>query len=137
MATFLQLYLVIDPAEYENGTGPPFVPREAPSYWSLRKSPEEAIGRWSWSRHSAYLRLEHCKLLTYVLTAHGLGCAALGNSTIESLHWGAGGAVDGLRLCSPTLAADYECEGLPMLHLQSVRDVRELLPAGYAYVAIA
>ena len=136
MATSVLLYLVVDPAEYVNGTGPPFVPREAPSYWSLRKTAEEAIGRWSWSRESAYERLQHCKLLTYTLTAHGLGLALLGNSTIENIHLGAGGAVNGLRLCSPTLASDYECEGLPMLHLQAVRDVSGLLPGAYAYVAI-
>ena len=136
MATSLLLYLVVDPAEYVDGTGPPFVPREAPSYWSLRKTPDEAIGRWSWSRESAYLRLQHCKLLTYTLTAHGVGLAVLGNSTLEKIHWGAGGAVDGVRLCSPTLARDYVCEGLPMLHLESVTDISVLLPGAYRHVAI-
>ena len=136
MATSVLLYLVVDPADYVDGTGPPFVPREAPSYWSLRKTPDEAIGRWSWSRESAYLRLQHCKLLTYTLTAHGVGLAVLGNSTLEKIHWGAGGAVDGVRLCSPTLAKDYVCEGLPMLVLKSVRDVAELGPDAYRHVAI-
>ena len=136
MATSVLLYLVVDPADYVDGTGPPFVPREAPSYWSLRKTPDEAIGRWSWSRESAYERLQHCKLLTYTLTAHGLGLAVLGNSTLAKIHWGGDGAVNGLRLFSPTLASDYLCEGLPTLHLESVRDITELGPNAYRHVAI-
>ena len=136
MATSVLLYLVVDPADYVDGTGPPFVPREAPSYWSLRKTPDEAL-RWSWSNEFAYQRLQHCKLLTYTLTAYGLGLAVLGNSTLANIHWGGGGAVDGLRLFSPTLASEYLCEGLPMLNLESVRDITELGPNAYRHVAIA
>ena len=136
MATSLLLYLVLDPAEYVDGTGPPFVPREVPDHWSLRRTPEEAIGRWSWSRESAYERLQHCKLLTYTLTAHGLGLAVLGNSTLANIHWGGDGAVNGLRLFSPTLASDYLCEGLPMLVLESVKDISDLGPTAYRHVAI-
>ena len=130
------VHVVVDPAEYVDGTGPPFVPREAPSYWSLRKTADEAIGRWSWSRGSAYERLQHCKLLTYTLTAYGLGLAVLGNSTLANIHWGGDGAVDGLRLYSPTLASEYVCGGLPMLHLERVGDITELGPNAYRHVAI-
>ena len=133
----LFLYVVVDPDDYLPGTGPPFVPREVPEHWSLRRTPEEAIGRWSWSRESAYDRLQHCKLLTYRLTAHGLGLAALGNTTLANIHWGGDGAVDGVRLFSPTLASEYLCEGLPMLNLESVRDISELCPNAYRHVAIA
>ena len=136
MATSMLLYVVIDPADYVDAAVAPFVPREAPSYWSLRKTPGEAIGRWSWPNELAYERLQHCKLLTYTLTAYGLGLAALGNGTLANIHW-AGGAVDGLRLFSPTLASEYLCEGLPMLNLESVRDVSELCPDAYRHVTIA
>ena len=137
MATFVLLYLVVDPADFVDGTGPPFTPREAPPYWSLRKTPEEAIGRWSWSRESAYERLQHCLLLTYKLTAHGLGLAVLGNGMLAKIYWGSDGAFNGVRLSSLTLESDFMCEGLPVLRLQNVHDVNDHVPNAQAYVAIS
>ena len=136
-APFVLLYLVVDPAEYGGRMAPPFIPRQRPAYWSLRKTPEEAIGRWSWSRASAYESLQHCLLLTYKLTAHGLGCAVLGNGMLSIVHWGNDGSLSGLRLRSLTLEREFWCEDLPMLRLQNVQNVLQLIPNAHEYVQIS
>ena len=132
----LFLYVVVDPDDYLPRTGPPFVPREVPEYWSLRKTPGEAIARWSWSRETAYERLQHCKLLTYRLTALGIGLAVLGNATLPFIYWGSDGSVNGVRLVSLALEAEYLSENFPMLRIESVTDVADMCPGAYQYVAI-
>ena len=131
----LFLYVVVDPDDYLP-RGPPFVPREVPEYWSLRKTPGEAIARWSWSRETAYERLQHCKLLTYRLTALGIGLAVLGNATLPFIYWGSDGSVNGVRLVSLALEAEYLSEIFPMLKLESVTDIADMCPGAYQYVAI-
>ena len=132
----LFLYVVVDPDDYLPGTGPPFVPREVPEHWSLRRTPGEAIARWSWSRETAYERLQHCKLLTYRLTALGIGLAVLGNATLPFIYWGSDGSVNGVRLVGEALEVEYRSEIFPMLRIESVTDVADMCPGAYQYVAI-
>ena len=124
MATLLTLlYVVVDRLDLEPGPHgpavPPFLALRPPPYWSLRRTPQEAIARWSWSRANAHERLVHCYLLTYALTAHGLGHATWGHQTLREVHW-SNGDLDGLRLYSRNLEADYQENGLSMLRLQNV-----------------
>ena len=132
----LFLYVVVDPDDYLPGTGPPFVPREVPEHWSLRRTPGEAISRWSWSRETAYERLQHCKLLTYRLTALGIGLAVLGDATLPFIYWGSDGSVNGVRLVGEALEVEYLSEIFPMLKIESVTDVADMCPGAYQYVAI-
>ena len=55
-APYVLLYLAVDPAELGGHITPPFIPFAVPDYWSLRKTPEEAIRRWSWWRSNAFDR---------------------------------------------------------------------------------
>ena len=136
-APFVILFLVVDPEDYGGSTAPPFTPSQAPAYWGLRKTPREAIARWSWSRAAAYESLQRCLLLTYKLTAHGLGCAVLGNGMLSNAHWGNDGSLSGLRLRSLTLEREYLCEDQPMLRLQNVQNVLQLIPNAHEYVEIS
>ena len=136
-APFFILFLVVDPADHGGSTAPPFTPAQAPSYWGFRKTPKEAIARWSWFRAGAYHDLERCLLLTYKLTAHGLGCAILGNGILSKLHWGNDGSISGVRLRSPTLEREYLCDDLPMMCLQSHQRVLEVIPNAHEYVEIS
>ena len=136
-APFVFLFLVVDPDEYGGRMAPPFIPAQRPAYWSLRKTPQEAIGRWSWSRASAYESLQRCLLLTYKLTAHGLGCAVLGNGMLSNAHWGNDGSLSGLRLRSLTLERVFWCENLPTLLLENIQNVVFQFPNAHEYLEIA
>ena len=136
-APFFILFLVVDPADHGGSTAPPFAPAQPPSYWGFRKTPKEAIARWSWSRSGAYQDLDRCLLLTYKLTAHGLGCAIWGNGILFKLHWGSDGALSGLRLRSLTLEREYLCEDQLMFRPQSYQRVLDVIPNAHEYVEIS
>ena len=136
-APFMLLYLVVDPGDFGGRLAPPFIPAEVPDHWPLRRTPEGAIRRWSWWRASAEDRLPHCLLLTYKLTAHGLGCALLGHDMVSRAHWNYDGSLSALRWRSLTLERVFWCEGLPMLVLENIQLVVEHYPEAPEYLESA
>ena len=135
-APFVILFLVVDPEDYSGARDFPFQPVQAPAYWSLRKTPQDAIRRWSWSRANAYEALQRAYLLTYKLTAHGVGCACLGNSILINASWGRDNTLVGVRLRSTTLENLYLCDDQPMIEAQSKQLLMSVIGNAYDYIEI-
>ena len=128
--------VVVDPADFGGQSVPPFIPNVVPGYFCLRRTPEEALSRWSWGRENAADRLADCLLVTYKFTAHGLGCAMLGQASLEIGHWGRDGLPDSIRLHFTTLESVFWCEDKETLMLDSVEELLERLPDADQYLQI-
>ena len=134
-APLVNLYIVIDPAHFHGRTCGPFIPAVVPPYWSLFRSPEDAVRGWSYGRTSASDRLAHALILTYRFTAHGVGCAVLGVPILSVAYWGGGGFY-GVRLRSCSLEASFECGGMPVLVLECIQNVAEVFENPRDYLAV-
>ena len=130
------VYIVVDPDDFQGRRSAPFLPSSdssVPAYWSLRRTPEEALRRWSWWRPLAADRVAHSLVLSYRFNAHGMGCAVLGCPILTISGWGTGG-FSGVRLRAITLERTFYVGDQPVLELDSVQNVVDVFADPQRYL---